>query len=106
MLMGLYLGPVSDDIIMTELQTETVDKLFAANLLKLNYSLCRWTLALIKESDINVVLKKVNNFHPNLNFTVDKFNDGIVHYLVIKIVDNETDIYFKDTHTGQYIHFY
>ena len=32
-------------------------------------------------------------------------NDGIVHYLDIKIVDNETDIYFKDTHTGQYMHF-
>ena len=40
-----------------------------------------------------------------MKFTVDKFDDGIVHYLDIKTVDNETDIYFKDTHTGQYMQF-
>ena len=39
-----------------------------------------------------------------MKFTVDKFDDGIVHYLDIKIFDNETDIYL-DTHTGQYMHF-
>ena len=48
------------------------------------------TLALIKESDINTVLQ----------FTVDKFDDGIVHYLDIKIIDNQTNIYYKNTHTG------
>ena len=40
-----------------------------------------------------------------MRFTVDKFDDDIIHYVDIKIVDNETDIYFKDTHTGQYTHF-
>ena len=45
-------------------------------------------------------LHKLNSFHPTLKFAVDKFEDGIVHYLDIKIVDNETDIYHKDTHTG------
>ena len=56
------------------------------------------TLALIKESDID------NSFHPSLNFTVDKFDDGVVHYLDLKIIDYETDIYYKDKHTGQYMH--
>ena len=28
-----------------------------------------------------------------------------MHYLDLKIIDNETDIYYKDTHTGQYTHF-
>ena len=37
---------------------------------------------------------------------LDKFDDGFVHYLDLKIVDNETDIYYKDTHTGEYMHFY
>ena len=32
--MGSCLGPVLANIIMTKLETETVDKLFAANLLK------------------------------------------------------------------------
>ena len=63
------------------------------------------TLALIKQSDINTVLHKLNIFHHNLKFTVDKFDDGIVHYLDIKITDNETDIYYKNTHRGQYMHF-
>ena len=40
-----------------------------------------------------------------MRFTVDKFDDDIIHYVDIKIVDNETDIYFKDTHTGQFMHF-
>ena len=37
-----------------------------------------------------------------MKFTVDKLEYGIVHHLRMKIVDNETDIYFKDIHTGQY----
>ena len=40
-----------------------------------------------------------------MRFTGDKFDDDIIHYVDIKIVDNETDIYFKDTHTGQFMHF-
>ena len=47
---------------MTELETVIVDKLFAANLLKFYVD---DTLALIKESDINIVLKKLNSFHPS-----------------------------------------
>ena len=52
-----------------------------------------------------MVLEKLKSFHPSFKFTVDKVDDGIVHYLDIKIVDNETNIYFKDTHTGEYTHF-
>ena len=89
---------------MTELETVIVDKFFAANLLKFYVRYIDDTLALIKESDINIVLKKLNSFHPSLKFTVDTFDDGIVHYLDIKIVDNETSIYFKDTHTHMSIH--
>ena len=103
--MGSCLGPVLANIIITELETIIVDKLFAANLLKFYIRYVDDTLALIKESDINIVLKKLNSFHPSLKFTVDKFDDDIVHYLDIKIVGNETDRYFKDTHTGQFMHF-
>ena len=102
--MGSCLGPVLANIIMNELETVIVDKLFAANLLRFYIRYVGDTLALIKESDINIVLKKLNSFPPSLKFTVDKFDDGIVHYLDIKIVDNETDIYFKDIHTHRSIH--
>ncbi len=60
------------------------------------------TLVLIKPSDIPVVLEKFNSFDPNLKFTVDKFSDGVIHFLDIKI---SVDIYRKDTHTGQYTYF-
>ena len=63
-----------------------------ADLLKVYIRYVDDTLELIKESDMNIVLKKLNSFHPSLKFTVDKFDDGIAHYLDIKIVANETDI--------------
>ena len=56
-------------------------------------------------SDISAVLAKFNSFDPNLTFTVDTFSEGIVHFLDIKVSVDGTDIYRKDTHTGQYSHF-
>ena len=49
---------------------------------------------MIKPSNIPLVLTK---------FTVDTFPDGNIHFLH-KIVADGTDIYHKDTHTGQYTH--
>ena len=63
------------------------------------------TLLLIKPSNIPTLLKMINNFDKNLNFTADTFPDGIVHFLDIKISADGTDIYRKATHTGQYTHF-
>ena len=98
--MGPYLGPTLANIIMTELEIKVVDSLFKDGSLKLYIRYVDDTLALIKESNIDNVLSKLNGFHPSLNFTVDKFDDGAVHYLDLKIIDNGTDIYYKDTHTG------
>ena len=39
----------------------------------------------------------------NIKFTVHTFPDGKVHSLDIKVDINHTDIYYKDTTTGQYI---
>ena len=102
--MGSCLGLTLANIIKTELETKVVDSLFKDGLLKFYIRYVDDTLALIKESDIDDVIGKLNSFHPSLNVTVDKFDDGVVHYLDLKIIDNESDIYYKDTHTGQYIH--
>ena len=80
------LGPVLANIIMTELETVIVDKLFAANLLKFYIRYVDDTLTLIKESDINIVLKELNSFHPSLKFTVNKFDDDIVNYLLLLLL--------------------
>ena len=63
------------------------------------------TLLLIKPSNIPALLKLFNKFDKNLNFTVDTFPVGVIHFLDIKISVDGTDVYRKDTHTGQYTHF-
>ena len=103
--MGSCLGPALAYIIMTEVEIKVVDSLFKDGVLKSYIGYVDDTLALFKESDPDNVLSKLNGFHPSLNFTVDKFDDGVVHYLDLKVIDNETDFYYKDTHTGQYMHF-
>ena len=43
-------------------------------------------MALIKESDIGIVLSKFNGFHQSPSFAADKFDDCVVHYLDLKII--------------------
>ena len=51
-------------------------------------------------------LTSFNNFDKNLKFTVDTFEDGVVHFLDILVHSNgDTDVYSKPTNTGQYTHF-
>ena len=40
-----------------------------------------------------------------MKFTIDKFTNNNVHFLDIKIGCNQTDLFYKITHTGQYIDF-
>ena len=60
---GSCLGLVLANLIMTELETEIVDKLFEDNLLKFHVRYVDDTLALIKQLDIVTVLHKLNSFH-------------------------------------------
>ena len=61
---------------------------------------------LVKEDEIKKVLEKFNKFDKNLQFTVDTFDDGIIHFLDILVHSNgNTDVYSKATNTGQYSHF-
>ena len=80
------LGPTLANIILTELEIKVVGSLFKDGLLKFHIRYVDDTLALIKESDIDSVLNKLNGFHSSLNFTVDKFDDGVVHYLDLKLL--------------------
>ena len=64
------------------------------------------TLVLIKADKIQVVLNSFNSFEKNLRFFVHTFDNGKIHFLDTKILNNgETDSYIKDTNTvlyGQY----
>ena len=104
--MGSSLGPVLANIIMTELESKIIKPLINNNIIKFY---CRYvddTLVLIKPENIEYVHSLLNNFHSNLQFTVDIFNDSSVHFLDLLILDNlDIDIYRKDTFSGQYINF-
>ena len=101
--MGLSLGPVLANI-MTELENVIVRNLIADGAVAFYACYVDDTLLLIKPENVQKVLIKLNSFHKSLNFTFDSFPDE-VHFLDIKIEKNKTDIYRKDTHTGQYVHF-
>ena len=64
------------------------------------------TLLLVKPKDADRVLNLFNSFDPKIQFTVDKFIDGNIHFLDLQIKNNNLiDIYRKDTFTGQYTGF-
>ena len=109
--MGSPLGHVLANIIMTELESRTVKELVDKSLVKLYMRYVDDTLLLVKDKDIkhtkdNYIHKCLNFFDKNIEFTVDTFPNGNVHFLDIKVDKNHTAIYYKDSHTGQYTSFH
>ena len=102
---GSSLGLVLANIIMTELEKIVVSDLINSGLIKFYIRYVDDTLLLAKEEDIDNIVQQFNAFDDNLKFTIDKFTDNNVHFLDIKIDRNETDLFYKTTHTGQYIDF-
>ena len=63
-------------------------------------------MVLVKEDQIDKILKALNSFHNNLRFTVDKFENEDVHFLDLKIMNNgDINIYVKDANSGLYINY-
>ena len=100
------LGSVLTNIIMTELESTIVKELVDKSLVKLYMMYVYDTLLLVKDKDINLTQQRFNCFDENIKFTVDTFPDCNVHVLDIKFDKDHTDIYYKDTHTGQYTSFH
>ena len=103
--MGCSLGPVPANIILTVFEKIVVSNLIHSSIIKFYKRYVDDNFVLIKPCDIPTVLTKFNQFDKNLKFTVDTFPDGLVHFLDIKISQDGTDVYCKDTHTGQYTQF-
>ena len=66
---------------MTEYEKKIFEDLIEAGTIKFYRRYVDDTLVLIKPCDVPLVLKKFNSFDKNLNFTVDKFEDGKVHFV-------------------------
>ena len=78
---GSSLAQVLANIILTEFEKVVVTPLMKSRILKFY---CRYvddTLVLVKEDQIDKILKAFNSFHNNLRFTVDKFENEDVHLL-------------------------
>ena len=102
---GSSLGPVLANIIMTELGNVLIKDLLDTGTIAFYARYVDDTLVLVKPNDVQKVINKLNSSDKNLKFTVDTFPDDIVHFLDIKIDGNKTDVYRKETHKGQYVHF-
>ena len=103
--MGSPLSPTLANIIMIALEDEIIKYLFENETIKFYVRYVDDTLVLAKPSDINLILNKLNSYHPYIQFTHEHFVDNNeVHFLDIKLTSNGTSIFRKSTHTGQYIH--
>ena len=103
--MGAALGPVLANIIMTEMERVVVDNLIVNGKIKFYARYVDDTLLLVKPEDINDILNEFNNYHGNLEFTVDRFDNCVPHFLDLEIHPDGLSIYRKDTHTAQFVHF-
>ena len=103
--MGASLGPVLANIIMTELERAVVDKLIANGTIKFYARYVDDTLLLVKPEKVDEILSEFNKFHRYLEFTVDKFEDCVPHFLDLDIQRDGISIYRKETHTAQFVHF-
>ena len=103
--MGASLGPVLANIIMTELERAVVDRLVQSGSIKFYARYVDDTLLMVKPEDVDNILREFNSFHRNLEFTVDKFEECVPHFLDLEIHRDGLSIYRKDTHTAQYVHY-
>ena len=101
---GSPLGPTLANIIMTTFEDEIVRQLIDSNVIKFYARYVDDTLVLAKPSDIPIILRAFNSFHPQIQFTFEDFPDNNVHFLDLKINSSDITIFRKSTHTGQYTH--
>ena len=83
--MGSSLVPVLANVIMTEFERLVVNKLIKEVL----YYICERE---VKVEDIDNIMKEFNSFDKIIQFIIDRFEDGIVHFLDIRINGSGKDL--------------
>ena len=90
---------------MTELERVVVDKLIQNGTIKFYARYVDDTLLLVKPHQVDEILSEFNKFHKSLEFTVDKFEDCVPHFLDLEVHRDGISIYRKETHTAQFVHY-
>ena len=96
--MGSSLVPVLANVIMTEFERLVVNKLIKEVL----YYICKRE---VKVEDIDNIMKEFNSFDKIIQFIIDRFEGGIVHFLDIRVNGSEKHLNHKTTHNEQYCDF-
>ena len=71
---------------MAKLEKDIIQKLINKNFIKFYIRCVDDTLLLIKDEDIDPILKELNSYNKNIKFTVDRFINEDVHFLDIKFI--------------------
>ena len=90
---------------MTELENKVIKPLMDDGSIKLY---CRYvddTLLVVKLQDVSRVHKLLNGFDKNLKFTVDLFENEVLHFLDLEMSPDGIWIYGKGTNTGLYVNY-
>ena len=83
--MGLSLGPVLLNIIMTELEKLIVEPLITSGKTNFYIRCVDDTLLLANKEDTMFTFDKSNLFNKNLKFTIDCFDDNNIHFYILQL---------------------
>ena len=103
--MGLSLGPVLSNIIITELEELVIRDLVADDTVKFYGRYVDDTLLVVKPHVVARIHQLLNQFDPNLKFTVVTFENETPHFLDLELHPDGISIFRKDTNTGLYTNF-
>ena len=103
--MGSSMGPVLASIIMTEFEKLIVQDLISNDIIKFYGRYVDDTLLVVRPENIPLIHERFNSFDPNIQFTIDQFENEVPHFLDIEISPDGVTIFRKDTNTGQYTNF-
>ena len=104
--MGSPLGPVLANIFMVELERSSVPKM--RKIMKFWYRYVDDTICLVKEGKLERILKKLNKFHKNIEFTYEEERNFMLAFLDVLLIRTskgfDTAVYRKETNTDIYLH--
>ena len=84
--LGLLLGLILANVIMPEFERLAVDKLIKDDLIRFYIRYVDDNVVLVKVENIDNIMKQFNSFDKSIQITIDRFEDGIVHFLDIKLM--------------------
>ena len=108
--MGNPLSPTIADIVLDHLLNDSIDKLLKCNTkIKFIAKYVDDIIAVVKNSETNIILKTLNEYHTKLNFTLEMENENMIPFLDVKLIRQNNRIIFnwytKPMSSGRIINF-